>query len=561
MFGELFLLVCNMSFLASYIIVFILIVRIILKKTPRIFSYSLWSVVLFRLLCSVSFENVFSIFGVMGKTTKDLHPFPTAFSKLPETTNVTQLPNQTEVVTALQRPPFEIIYPTIWLIGVSLLVIYSVVKIIKLKKQLVGATPLRGNIFLADDIASPFVIGFIKPKIYLPSCLTADEQEYIITHEKHHIKRLDHVTRILGFIALTIHWFNPLVWVAFILSGKDMEISCDEAVMKKTDKDIRTEYSSSLLRFATGRKFITATPLAFGEGDTKRRVKNVMKYKKPVVWVSLLALVIVACVIVGLVSTKKEEIFDSSVSSGFDNKFEISFSKSATSIGVNRTILNEGDEVIVNVWSVDDGDIKVGVAPVDDQNIVDIDNFIGESITLSDEPQKISIIVPQNDVYKVTFINENKSAISFEGKIEYITDIGNLHITELWDHRTDYVGDNSSVGNIINGLTFPSKITYDYMEMQTSKEPYRLTVYFKTDPDTSAFYKNDIDWVGFHENQLILFALIGNLGEVAFNIDDGTEYIEMVYNRKTAESDYGDIFEKTEELNGFVSLLSEIYGN
>lgn len=135
--------------------------------------------------------------------------------------------------------------------------------------------------------------------------MTAAEQEFIIAHEQCHIKRLDHITRLLAFIALTIYWFHPLVWLAFILSGNDMELSCDEAVMKKMDTHIRAEYSRSLLRFATGRNVISATPLAFGEGDVKNRVKNVMNYRKPMLWVSIAAVIVVICVTVGLINSPK----------------------------------------------------------------------------------------------------------------------------------------------------------------------------------------------------------------------------------------------------------------
>lgn len=310
---RLFLEICNMSFIASYIILAVIFVRLLLKKAPKIFSYSLWAVVLFRLLTNFSFKSFFSIFSIAGQTVDNLKPFPAEFAKLPETTTVTQYPNSTIVTTALERPPFEIIYPTIWLIGIAIMLVYSMISLLKLRRKLIGATPLEKNIYIADHIDSPFVMGLIRPKIYLPSNLTDSEREFIIKHEQTHIKRLDHITRILSFIALAVHWFNPLVWIAFVLSGKDMEISCDEAVMKKMNTDIRAEYAESLLKFATGRKLIHATPLAFGEGDTKERVKNVMKYKKPVVWVSAICLVLVGVVAVSLMSNGKNDEQDLSL--------------------------------------------------------------------------------------------------------------------------------------------------------------------------------------------------------------------------------------------------------
>lgn len=174
----------------------------------------------------------------------------------------------------------------------------GIVSYIRLRRKLSVVVPLRDNIFIADDIKSPFVVGLFRPKIYLPCNLGDKEQEYIILHEQHHIKRLDHVMKALAFLALAIHWFNPLVWVAFILASKDMEMSCDEAVIRKIGGDVRADYSASLLTLATGRRIIAGTPLAFGEGDTKGRINNLSKWKKPAVWVVLVA--VVACVVLAV---------------------------------------------------------------------------------------------------------------------------------------------------------------------------------------------------------------------------------------------------------------------
>ena len=194
--------------------------------------------------------------------------------------------------TARSRP-----WGIIWLSGVLAMLIYSAVSLLLLRRRLVGAAPLRDNIYLADHIPTPFVMGLFRPRIYLPSTLTGREQAYIIRHEQHHIRRGDHIVKVLSFAALCIHWFNPLVWAAFLLSGKDMEMSCDEAVVMRWANGIRADYSISLLRLATGRRRISGTPLAFGEGDTKSRVKNVLNWKKPRPWMILLAAAVCAAVI------------------------------------------------------------------------------------------------------------------------------------------------------------------------------------------------------------------------------------------------------------------------
>jgi hypothetical protein len=168
-----------------------------------------------------------------------------------------------------------------------------------LRWKLIGAGYLRDNIYLADHIASPFVIGVIRPKIYLPSSLPEAEHSYVILHEQTHIRRLDHLTKILAFLALAVHWFNPLVWVAFILTVKDMEMSCDERVLRLMGSDIKGAYSTSLLSLATGRRLINGSPLAFGEGNIKGRIKNVLNFKKPAAWVVAVSVLLVTALSIG----------------------------------------------------------------------------------------------------------------------------------------------------------------------------------------------------------------------------------------------------------------------
>ena len=184
----------------------------------------------------------------------------------------------------------------IWAAGASVMALYSIVQYLILRRRLAEAAPLQGEIYLADRISSPFVMGIFRPRIYLPSGTPMEERRFIVAHERQHIRRGDPLWKLLGYAALCLHWFNPLVWVAFVLAGKDMEMSCDEAVLKKLGEEIRADYSSALLRLATHKKIIAGMPLAFGEGDTKGRVKNMAKWKKPKVWVSLICLFL--CIII-----------------------------------------------------------------------------------------------------------------------------------------------------------------------------------------------------------------------------------------------------------------------
>ena len=306
----------NMSLTAGVAIVFVILLRLLLKKAPTVISYALWGVVLFRLLCPVSIGSDFSVYNLFDAPAQESGTITSVIEYVPSNIVHTEYPSvalpvpgisdvindalpqgQEQLVADPLEAPMSIT-TYIWMIGVLVMAIYSIVSYVRLRRKLSVVVPLRDNIFIADDIKSPFVVGLFRPKIYLPCNLGDKEQEYIILHEQHHIKRLDHVMKALAFLALAIHWFNPLVWVAFILASKDMEMSCDEAVIRKVDGDVRADYSASLLTLATGRRIIAGTPLAFGEGDTKGRINNLSKWKKPAVWVVLIA--VVACAVLAV---------------------------------------------------------------------------------------------------------------------------------------------------------------------------------------------------------------------------------------------------------------------
>ena len=309
---KLFSAVLNMSLTGSLVILPVLLVRLLLKRFPKIFSYALWSVVLFRLLCPLSLSAPVSFLKVLKPEIRVATPGTTvvsflpgdvpAFSEAPSGRDVPVRPSQEN--KPVDRASFV---PALWLSGVAVLGLSGLGQYLRLRKKLVDAVPLERGIYWADHIGTPFVLGVFRPKIYLPSNLPAQELPYILAHERHHIRRFDHVWKLLAYCALCIHWFDPLVWVAFVLAGKDMEMSCDEAVIRQLGPQIRGDYSASLLRLATCKKRIAVTPLAFGQGDTKGRVLNMAKWKKPKVWVSLLCFLVCAAVLVACAVNPKEK--------------------------------------------------------------------------------------------------------------------------------------------------------------------------------------------------------------------------------------------------------------
>ena len=301
----------NMSLTAGIVILCVIAARLALKRAPKVFSYALWAVVLFRLLCPVSLSSGISLLGALDAPARQASPVVSTVTYMqPQQKTEAAQPQTAESAGPASDPvvpaePDRQTAPTVdwaaaaawvWLAGVLGMAGYSIFALLRLRRRLVGSLRLRDNIYLADHISTPFVLGLVRPRIYLPSTLTQGEMGYIIRHEQYHIRHGDHVVKVLAFAGLCLHWFNPLVWAAFILAGKDMEMRCDEAVVRQLGERVKADYSASLLALATGRLTIAGTPLAFGEGDPKGRIRNLLRWKRPRVWLSLVAGV--ACVAV-----------------------------------------------------------------------------------------------------------------------------------------------------------------------------------------------------------------------------------------------------------------------
>ena len=318
--SNLFSQVLNMSMTGSVVILLVMLSRLILKRSPKIFSYALWSVVLFRLLCPVAFTAPFSVLDMVEPEQKETSNNTSIVTYIPASLNTeadfimvqseeqpVQAENGNEPKEQLRMTPMHAV-ALIWAVGMTGMMLYSVVQYLGLRGKLVGSVQLKENIYLADHIDTAFVVGLLQPRIYLPSGVPEKERYYILAHEQHHIRRGDHIIKLLAYLALCIHWFNPLIWLSFVLAGKDMEMSCDEAVIKKLGPEIRADYSASLLRLATHKKILSGMPLAFGEGDTKGRVLNMAKWKKPAKWVVAICVILCLCVVVVCAFNPEEEI-------------------------------------------------------------------------------------------------------------------------------------------------------------------------------------------------------------------------------------------------------------
>lgn len=295
----------SMTLAGSAAILVVLGMRVLLRKAPKIFSYGLWAVVLFRLLCPVGIpvrlpvpaeptpvqtETLTNIKTVEHRTAVQPEEKPIPVQKQTE-----EIRPVTPAQPKIHRLSPEVIVTGIWILGASVTFLAGAFQYLRFRRTLTGACRVAGNLYQADHIGSAFAVGLFRPKIYIPSDLSPSEIPYILAHEQHHIRRGDPVVRHLAFAALCLHWFNPLVWAAFVLSGKDMEMSCDEAVIRKFGESVRADYASSLLNLAMGKSILSGAPIAFGEGNTKKRIQNLIAWKPQKRSAKVLCLAVCLC--------------------------------------------------------------------------------------------------------------------------------------------------------------------------------------------------------------------------------------------------------------------------
>lgn len=303
--NELFLKIINMSISASWLVLVVLILRFVLKKAPKWVNILLWGIVAIRLICPFSFESALSLIP-------SAETFPEKVISGPSfdvQTGITPVDNRINdylgdryfegvTVPANNGNNIMTILTIVWTIGILLLVAYTVISYWRLRRKVDTAVRYKDNIFQSENVKSPFVLGVIKPRIYLPFNMNGQDLEHVVAHEQAHIHRKDHWWKPFGFLLLTIHWFNPLVWLAYVLLCRDIELACDEKVIKELGNEQRADYTQALVACSVNRRMIAACPLAFGEVGVKDRVKSVMNYKKPAFWGVVLAVIV--CVFVAV---------------------------------------------------------------------------------------------------------------------------------------------------------------------------------------------------------------------------------------------------------------------
>ena len=313
--SDLFLKILNMSISASWLVLVVLLLRLVTKKAPKWVNVLLWGIVAVRLICPFSIESILSLIP----STETISP-EIMMDRTPEIstgiTSVDTVVNPIITETFAPEPiasanPLQILIPVsanLWILGIIAMLLYSAVSYFLLRRRMVTAVRLRNNIYQSENVDSPFVLGIITPRIYLPFRMDGRNLTHVIAHEQAHIRRKDHWWKPLGFLLLALHWFNPLMWVGYILLCRDIELACDEKVIKEMDNETKADYVQALVSCSVNRRMIAACPLAFGEVGVKERVKTMMNYKKPAFWIVIaavtLCIVVAACFLTNPVSQK-----------------------------------------------------------------------------------------------------------------------------------------------------------------------------------------------------------------------------------------------------------------
>ena len=314
--SELFLEIVNRSIAASWIVIAVLILRFCLKKAPKWVNVLLWGIVAVRLIFPFSIESALSLIPSAETVSPSImmETAPSVQTGVPALDQVINpvIDHSLSPAPGASANPLQIwisVMAAVWLAGAATLLLYSAISYWRLRRRVREAVILRDNIYQSENAGSPFVLGIIQPKIYLPYSVDSGALAYVIAHEQAHIRRGDHWWKPLGFLLLTVHWFNPLLWLSYILLCRDIELACDEKVIREMGSEQRADYTQALVSCSVSRRSIAACPLAFGEVGVKTRVKSVMNYKKPAFWIILAsALICAAAAVCFLTNPKTEQI-------------------------------------------------------------------------------------------------------------------------------------------------------------------------------------------------------------------------------------------------------------
>ena len=360
-----------MSISASWVVIAVLTLRFCLKKAPKWVNVLLWGIVAVRMVFPFSIESVLSLIPSAETISPSImmEQSPSVQTGVPALNHVINpvISGSFTPAPGASANPLQIWIPVltgIWLFGIAALFLYSAVSYWRLHRKVCEAVILRGNIYQSEKVCSPFVLGIIRPKIYLPYHMDSREMDHVIAHEQTHIRRKDHWWKPLGFLLLTTHWFNPLMWLSYILLCQDIELACDEKVIRKMSNEQRADYTQALVACSVDRRLITACPLAFGEIGVKERVKSVMNYKKPAFWIVLASVIVCAVIAVCFLTNPIGFQFDVSANTIVSaNHFDMRNADDPVAIEMTPAQIGELNSRLAGVKNCKRSDKYAGLTP------------------------------------------------------------------------------------------------------------------------------------------------------------------------------------------------------
>ena len=528
----------TMSLTAAIAAGVVMLLRLPLKRVPRWITCLLWAVVLLRMVCpggvslpvSLMPETVSSgayIERVLPQQTPASAAESQATAPTPATTTQTPVTRETTAVTPAAQQPTgpdrDTVLTILWAAGGIACLAWGAISYLRLRLRIADAILVEENIYETDQIDSPFVCGFFRPRIYLPVGLAEPDRRYVLLHEQAHIRRRDYLTKPLAYVALCFHWFNPVLWLSYHLFGRDIETATDQAVIRSFGRTDTAGYAAALLHLGHKPSFPQAVPLAFGEENPKHRIRSVLSYKKPAFWVILIA--VVACVVLGVL-----------LLSNRTQAQEITLDGQTVRQASMVDVLSVADNRVSSDLPLTDLPVMIPLSDELTREIADLINHAeqeAETIVsdVTDPPDKSVIFsTPTGDMYQLRYNEEGsfllwhttvdgdcrQRRLNFrdQGIVSWQADAAAYlsagRADDLYQLRTPYVGNNVAVANVVGSFQLNEVLGPYTIELQTSQEPYGIILHLEQDLSSGITERY------LKEVSSLILALIDNAGYVAY---------------------------------------------
>ena len=525
----------TMSLTAAIAAGVVMLLRLLLKRVPRWITCLLWAVVLLRMVCPVGFSLPVSLMPEtvssgayvervlpQAETPASTPQAATTTTTAPAATTQTPVTRETVAVTPT-GPDRDTVLTILWAAGGIACLAWGAVSYLRLRLRIADAILIEKNVYETDQINSPFVCGFFRPRIYLPVGLAEPDRRYVLLHEQAHIRRRDYLTKPLAYLALCFHWFNPVLWLSYHLFGRDIETATDQAVIRSFGRTDTAGYAAALLHLGHKPSFPQAVPLAFGEENPKHRIRSVLSYKKPAFWVILVA--VVACVVLGVL-----------LLSNRTQAQEITLDGQTVRQASMVDVLSVADNRVSSDLPLTDLPVMIPLSDELTQEIADLINHAeqeAETIVsdVTDPPDKSVIFsTPTGDMYQLRYNEEGsfllwhttvdgdcrQRRLNFRdhGIVSWQADAAAYlsagRADDLYQLRTPYVGNNVAVANVVGSFQLNEVLGPYTIELQTSQEPYGIILHLEQDltSETARRY--------LEEMSSLILALIDNAGYVAY---------------------------------------------